>query len=156
VRWTREPQLHLTLKFLGEQDAETAAAVAARVGEVARRHAPLTLEIAGLGAFPNRTRPRVVWAGVVPDPKLELLHHDVELACAALGLPVEGRAFRPHLTLGRVGRSDAAELQSLAVAARAAHVAVSSLITTVDLMSSELTSRGAQHACVAAAPLGGA
>ena len=33
---------------------------------------------------------------------LELLVHRVERACAGLGFPVEGRPFRPHVTLGRV------------------------------------------------------
>ena len=39
-----------------------------------------------------------VWIGVGQDPRLELLHHDVEVAFEGLGFEVEGRPFRPHLT----------------------------------------------------------
>ena len=40
--------------------------------------------------------------GVAQEPRLELLHHDVEVACGQLGVETEGRPFRPHLTLARV------------------------------------------------------
>ena len=156
VRWTPQAHLHLTLKFLGEQPVGTADAVVAAIDSVASRHAPFRLDVSGLGAFPNRGRPRVVWAGVAAEPRVELLYHDVEIACAALGLPLEGRAFRPHVTLGRADRLATDELGALDAAARAARVAVASHISSVDLMRSELTARGARHERVAAAVLGGA
>ena len=56
----------------------------------------------GIGAFPNFRRARVVWIGVEQEPRLELLHHDLELACEQEGFEVEGRPFRPHITLARV------------------------------------------------------
>jgi 2'-5' RNA ligase len=62
------------------------------------------LQITGFGAFPDYHRPRVLWAGVTPDPGLELLQHGVEQAFAPLGFPTEARAFRPHVTLGRAAR----------------------------------------------------
>jgi len=47
----------------------------------------------------------VLWAGVTPEPGLELLQHSVEQAFAPLGFPPEGRPFRPHVTLGRSTRN---------------------------------------------------
>ena len=67
---------------------------------IAARYGPIPLALRGLNAFPNLRRPRVVWLGVSADPKLELLHHDVEAACAELGHPLAGRTYRPHVTLG--------------------------------------------------------
>jgi len=92
--------LHLTVRFLGEIGdpgpfAEAAAAVAAR-------HAPFTLHLKGIGAFPDARRPRVVWVGLSAGvAEAVALAADVEDAVVALGLPRERRPFTAHITLGR-------------------------------------------------------
>jgi len=118
VKWVRPENIHLSLKFLGEVDApreselRTALQRAAGAGGEAR---PLAVQIMGFGVFPDFRRPHVLWAGVTPDSALELLQHSVEQAFGPLGFPAEGRAFRPHVTLGRATRDarprDFAELE---------------------------------------------
>lgn len=154
VRWTPAGQLHLTLKFLGEQPVERREAVESAVRETAARHRAFATRIVGAGAFPNLRRPRVVWLGVEPDPRLELLHHDVETTCAALGYEVDGRAFRPHLTVGRV-RDDApaAALDELRRAIEALSLDLELSVDTLDLMGSILHPEGARHERLVAAPL---
>ena len=49
---------------------------------IARRHRHFDLTLGSVGAFPNFRRARVVWMGVESEPKLEWLHHDLEVACA--------------------------------------------------------------------------
>ena len=105
LAWTAAPRLHLTLRFLGETTDEAAQRIPAAVDEVASAHRPFPMRLRQVGAFPNFRRARVVWMGVEPDPRLELLHHDVELACDRLGFGIEGRPFRPHVTLARVPAS---------------------------------------------------
>ena len=160
--WVDESRLHLTLKFIGEEPAEAVPPLAESLRRVAAAHGPVTLELGGLGAFPSKRRPRVIWLGVAPDPKLELLHHGVEEACAALGYEVEGRAFRPHLTIGRVrerarGREavDAAAAAALARAAREVHDRWNADVRSVDLMESVLGRDGPRYSLLDAAPLGG-
>ena len=157
VSWTPRDKLHLTVKFIGEQPDAIVAAVARDLERTASRHAPIALGLGGIGAFPNFRRPHVVWVGVEPHPRLELLHHDVEQACERHGIDVEGRAFRPHLTLGRVGRRpDPEAVRSLARARRDVTFRTEIVVDSVDLMRSELRPEGARHTLVAAAPLRGA
>jgi RNA 2',3'-cyclic 3'-phosphodiesterase len=107
VKWVRPENIHLSLKFLGdvEEAREPELREALRRAAGARSEPrPLTLQITGFGVFPDYHRPRVVWAGVTPEPGLELLQHAVEQAFAPLGFPTEARAFRPHVTLGRAAR----------------------------------------------------
>jgi len=107
VKWVRPENIHLSLKFLGdvEEAREPELREALRRAAGARgEQRPLILQIAGFGVFPDYHRPHVVWAGVTPDPGLELLQHAVEQAFAPLGFPTEARAFRPHVTLGRAAR----------------------------------------------------
>jgi RNA 2',3'-cyclic 3'-phosphodiesterase len=63
---------------------------------------PMTLRLAGGGRFGSLRRPQVAWAGLDGDVR-PLVDLAGRLAAAArrLGLPVEDRPFRPHLTLGR-------------------------------------------------------
>ena len=161
VGWTHETRLHLTLKFIGEQPREAADALATALRGVATHHTPLTLEVGGLGAFPSQRQPRIVWLGVTPDPKLELLHHDVESACSTLGYEVDGRAFRPHLTLGRVragrgsrGAVNGAAASALANAAREVHSRWTVDVDAIDLMESQLAPGGPRYLVVSRAPLG--
>ena len=107
VKWVRPENIHLSLKFLGDveetREPELAAALKRAAGTRGEPHT-LTLQITGFGVFPDYHRPHVVWAGVTPDPGLELLQHGVEQAFAPLGFATEARAFRPHVTLGRAAR----------------------------------------------------
>ena len=156
LAWVAEDRLHLTIEFLGEQPEDAVPALQAALADVARGHAPVRLSLRALGAFPNLRAPRIVWLGVEPDPKLELLQHDLVRACAELGYERDARAFRPHITLGRARtplKADAA--RALATAARAVDYSDAVEATTVDLMESRLLPAGARYSVVAAIPLGG-
>jgi 2'-5' RNA ligase len=156
LAWTAAEKLHLTVKFLGEQPEGAVAPLVEALGGVVRQHAPAALGVGRVGAFPNWRRPRVLWLGVRPEPRLELLHHDVETACAALGHPVEGRPFRPHVTLARVRpRSEGLDVRALAQAARGVHFRAEVEATTLDLMLSAPAPGGTRYTPLAALPLAG-
>jgi 2'-5' RNA ligase len=152
--WVAEDHLHLTLKFLGEQPESLVPPLTAAMSEVAQRHWPVPMELRGVGAFPNLRRPRILWIGIVPAPKLELLQHDVESGCALLGVEVEGKPFRPHLTIGRLrGTEDREALRALARAARGIRFREQTIISAIDLMQSTLTAAGPRYERLAQAPL---
>ena len=153
VGWLKPEGIHLTLKFLGDVDEARVGTVVELLAAVAARHAPVRIVVGGVGAFPSLARPRVVWVGVEATPRLELLQHDVESACATLGFEVEGRAFRPHVTLGRVRpRADGGALRALQAAADRTAPSADVLATTLDLMHSTLMPGGARHDAVARLP----
>ena len=147
LSWVDAARLHLTLKFLGEQPDEMAGMVAAAMDRVARRHAAFESSLGEFGAFPNFRRARVVWIGMEDEPRLEMLHHDVEVGAEALGLPLEGKPFRPHVTLARVQRRPGeAVLRALARAAkRASRERFPAVVRSIDLMRSTLLPDGAGH-----------
>ena len=62
----------------------------------------MTLQLAGAGRFGSRRRPQVFWAGVTGDgDALGALAGRLAAVARGLGMPVEERPFRAHLTLGR-------------------------------------------------------
>ena len=102
VRWVAASNIHLTLKFLGEIAPTSLSAIEEALTIEAGLHSGFRLEAAGLGAFPNTKRPRVIWLGVEAPPELTLLQRGIDAATAKLGYASEARPFSPHLTLGRV------------------------------------------------------
>ena len=153
VKWVRPDGIHLTLKFLGDVDearepalrAALAQAAGARPGGGGEARG-VTLRIEGFGVFPDLQRPRIVWAGVAPDPALELLQHRVEQMFAPLGFPPEARAFRPHVTLGRAGReARARDFTGLEGALATLAFAAVAVVEHLDLMQTTLQSGGAVY-----------
>lgn len=102
ARWTPNPSIHLTLKFLGDTPREKVVDIAAVMDTVAGGGAGFALGLSGVGVFPNPQAARVLWVGVDdPTGACAPLARELEFALAPLGFTPEKRAFRPHLTLAR-------------------------------------------------------
>lgn len=99
--WTRPETLHLTLRFIGDVPEEKIADITHHLGTV--RVEPFVLPIEGVGAFPPKGPPRVLWSGVGPGhPRLHQLRQQVDDALLASGLTdLDVRTFHPHVTLAR-------------------------------------------------------
>lgn len=146
VRWTTAPALHVTMRFFGDVAPATATGVARAIDEAAALFDPMPATIRGVGAFPSWSRARVVWAGLEGDPKLELLHHELEVRAVALGFEVEGRVFRPHLTLARLPADAGLDLRrAIRTAARGVRLREPVMIESIRLMASRLEAGGADH-----------
>lgn len=103
VRWVRPEGIHLTLKFLGDVSPGQLPAIQGLAAKAAGRAQACVCTVRGLGCFPDPRRPRVIWVGVEePTGSLAALQQALEQGLAELGFAREGRAFNPHLTLGRV------------------------------------------------------
>lgn len=156
LAWIDREKRHLTLKFLGDVADDALPRLAEAADCAAAKHGPLEMSVHEIGAFPNFRRARVVWIGVEQEPRLELLHHDLELACADEGFEVEGRPFRPHITLARVRAPLPAErLRALARTARRVRMQANVQVERITLFESSLAPTGASYRRIHAAPLGG-
>lgn len=105
VKWVRPENLHVTLKFLGEVKPELVSEIGQALEGACVGQGPLELSLSEVGAFPKPSRPKVVWlsmAGQVDE--LAALAKRVEQARGPLGFEPEARAFKTHLTIGRLRR----------------------------------------------------
>jgi 2'-5' RNA ligase len=100
AKWVRPEAMHITLKFIGEVDANKLEPIRAALVSVHSTE-PVDVQFHGLGFFPNECRPRVLWCGMEASPNLAELATAVERALVPLGIPAESRDFVPHLTLAR-------------------------------------------------------
>jgi RNA 2',3'-cyclic 3'-phosphodiesterase len=103
LKWVDREQMHLTVKFCGDIDDSQADELATAVREEAVHwQQPLRLAVGGLGAFPNKRNPRVLWVGVGENIGLNALAERIEMSAIAAGIEPEQRPFSAHLTLGRI------------------------------------------------------
>ena len=102
VRWANPSGIHLTLKFLGPVGKGQLPQIEGIVREVARGSPPFSVSLNGLGVFPNRRAPRVLWVAVQEQGGvLGRIQGELEERMERVGFAREERAFSPHLTLGR-------------------------------------------------------
>lgn len=103
MKWVRPSQIHLTLHFFGSVESKVLGQISERVLPIVRETKPLSFFLSGIGAFPDLRRPRVIWLGMGGEVKtLQSLQASLERALKKEGFECEKRAFKPHLTLGRV------------------------------------------------------
>jgi RNA 2',3'-cyclic 3'-phosphodiesterase len=100
VLWSAPDQQHLTLRFIGEVGNGTVHDVVDALATVPA--VPFQLRLEGLGHFPPRGEPRVLWVGVDRSAELARLKRRIDRALAAAGMPPEGRKFAPHITIARI------------------------------------------------------
>ena len=156
IPWVRPDKRHLTLKFLGDVDEARVDTVTELTERVARDHRPFSMQLAGIGAFPNFRRARVVWIGVEHEARLELLHHDIEVAAEAVGFELEGRAFRPHITLSRVRSPlEGDHAKRLARTARRIDFSATTHVSEITLFESIPAPSSAHYRRLLVASLGG-
>ena len=150
VRWMRPENVHLTLKFLGDVQAEALDSIRAALGEVCAQHVPFDAALAKLGAFPSARRARILWIGVgAGSDQLLSLVADVDGTLAPLGFEREKSPYVPHLTLGRVrGRPLNLDLPSGAEGN-------TFRVGRVQLTESRLTAKGATYRTMGDFALGG-
>jgi 2'-5' RNA ligase len=156
VRWVNPESIHLTLKFLGDIDADRTGEITS-VMENSFRGAPSFRLIAeGLGAFPNLRKVQVVWVGLGGDMDiLKNIQKKLESNLETLGFPAEKRAFTPHLTLARVNnRASPDDRQRLGkLISETDFTPVTLEVNSVILMKSQLTRQGAIYSRISAVNL---
>jgi len=102
VRWVRPENVHLTLRFLGEVTGEELLRVSSAAQRTAEQAEPFQMVLFGLGAFPTRGSPRVVWVGVQDPVPVVALERNLSDELERSGWPPPDKPFRAHLTVGRV------------------------------------------------------
>ena len=153
ARWLDEEGLHLTLAFIGEVDGASARRIEEALSRV---EAPsLEIELHGLGHFPLRGSPRVLWVGASPASELGALAAAVRRALARAGYPPERRKFAPHVTIARFRRPPPPPALQDYLGAYALFRTPAAPVVSVRLISSVLRPSGARYAIEADFPLAG-
>jgi 2'-5' RNA ligase len=150
TRWTPAEQIHLTLRFIGEVDGNLFRQITGTLAEI--RTEPLTLKIEGLGHFPPRRTPKVLWVGLKKNSELLQLRNRIETALVRLGMAPEGRKFAPHITIARFKNPSLTRLMDF-MATNNLFALPPFPVKEFHIYSSKLTATGAIHQLEASFPV---
>ncbi len=102
IKWVEPGNIHLTLKFLGETDEKQIPAIREALQNAASGCPAFSLKINRTGIFGSRYDPKVVWFGIDPEPKMNLLAENTFRELQRIGWEPDRQNFVPHLTIGRI------------------------------------------------------
>jgi 2'-5' RNA ligase len=152
ARWASVENQHLTLKFLGWAPVDLFEGITTTCAMVAGGRRGAELRFTELGAFPSKTRIRVLWVGIDDAAGvLAGLAADLDRAFEALGFATEGRSYTPHLTLARFKlpiplKSGFPSIDTSGIAPF--------VLDEITLFRSHLSPKGASYEVMATFPLG--
>lgn len=159
VKAVRPELMHLTLVFLGYQEAGSMSRIESALNVAAGRSSPFRLTLGELGCFGQPHRLQVVWVGLANPPALlQQLHQAITAELEGCHLEFDRKPLVPHITLARMQRSaDRAVSQRVYATAQDLSVptGASTEATEFVLMESILSRSGPQYQVVGRFPLSG-
>ena len=152
IRWTPEPNLHVTLWFFGDVDEVVRDRIAAEMDSAWTLRA-FAAAIGNGGAFPPSGAPRVLWLGLLRGAEsFEALYGALAQRVAPLGFPAERRPYHPHITIGRV--KDARDAGRIREVLRDLTITPMSFeVRAITLFRSRLSPRGSAYEPLLRVPL---
>lgn len=96
IRLIPAEQMHVTLHFIGEAEIEP---ILTALRSVEHHTFPVTIE--NVGHFQMAGGAAVIWAGVQSNPELSGLHASVGKRLSDLGINIESKPYKPHVTVAR-------------------------------------------------------
>ena len=155
VRWVTTDNMHVTLKFLGDQPDKRLGEICSAVQAAAQRVPAFHAQLQGAGAFPDAQRPRTVWLGVGQGlDEFRKLFNEVDHELGQIGIAKERRQYHPHLTIGRVRHGGPGQQQLATLIQDHEHFdAGGTIVSEVIVFGSVLEREGPIYTVLARAPL---
>ncbi len=142
LKLVEPPNIHVTMKFLGEISDDRIAPVSEALERAVAGTKQFDIGVKGIGVFPNLGYIRVVWAGVSGGrEEVITLQQKIERELQPLGFRPE-RDFVPHLTIARVKTARQKERLAAFVKEMSDAEFGISRAQAVELKRSTLTSKG--------------
>ncbi len=143
IRWVPTDQLHCTLRFIGSCEEPLFYQIRETLEKVTVP--AFTLNLKGVGYFPPRGKPRILWAGVTPQEELISLRSAIDKVLRSAGIQNEGKKFHPHITLGRLKGNNSAPSIIPFLTQNSLFRTETFSVERFHLYSSILRPQGAQH-----------
>jgi 2'-5' RNA ligase len=144
MKITERENIHFTLHFFGDTPLAQLNQIQACLERIVID--PYEIEVAGVGAFPNKLHPRIVWIGVTSNAsKILNLKNEIDSSLVELGYKPEKRKYTPHATIARVRHVNDSKRLASNLDSLANEVMGTMTIMKIKMMKSTLTPSGPNY-----------
>ena len=158
MKWVKPENIHLTLKFLGEINAEQFDKTVSILKKAADNNPSFKINMASIAAFPGINTPRIIWLGINQgEPQIKTLVANLEEKLVGIGIPAEERTFSVHITIARTCSCRNQQSLGAGIAGLNDKLKIEKHEFTADkltLFKSTLTSQGPLYEALQVFPLG--
>jgi 2'-5' RNA ligase len=93
--------IHFTMRFFGDTPVARLDQMRECLQQI--KVSPFQIRVKGVGAFPNKRRPRVIWIGVTDNAhQIVQLKAKIDELLTEIGYSAENEKFTPHATIARI------------------------------------------------------
>lgn len=102
IKWVKEENMHLTLKFLGKTSSKQLPEIVEAMSRCVDNQASFPMILERIGIFGSSYNARVVWVGIRENLRLLKLQECLVRELEKVGFLIDRQNFVPHFTLGRI------------------------------------------------------
>lgn len=135
-------QIHITIRFIGEIEWLLFQDIMESLHQV--KQEKFQIAIKGVGHFPPRGKPRVLWAGLNEKNNISQLKNRIDRQLKSCGIPPDSRKFSPHVTFARL-KSTSLQRVTEFLSGNAFLEFDEFTVSEFHLYSSKLNNKGAIH-----------
>lgn len=141
MKIVKSENIHFTLHFFGDTPLTRLDQIQACLDGI--EIDSFEIEVAGVGSFPNKRHPRIIWIGVAHNAsKILNLKNEIDSSLIKLDYQPEKRKYTPHATIARVRHVKDSKRMADNLDSLANEVIGTMTITKIKMMKSTLTSSG--------------
>ena len=145
IKWVRDGNMHLSLKFIGHTPEESVDDLNKTLKSVTKEFSPISLSIIGPGCFPTQEPVRTLWVRIAGEiDKLDDLVNAINGNLTQLRIPIQERKIIPHITLARI-KYPQKHTPDVTQFLNTTFTELPMKISRINLMSSQLFSKGAVY-----------
>jgi 2'-5' RNA ligase len=101
MKMVESDNIHFTMRFFGDTEVTRIDQIRNCLRQI--EIVPFEINIVGVGAFPSKRKPRVIWIGVADNSQLIIdLKSRIDENLSEIGYKAEKEKFTPHATIARI------------------------------------------------------
>ncbi len=154
IKWVRNPNLHLNVKFIGQTPEKSIKKIIESVSKITSGIKQFSVKVSGTGCFPTNSRTKTLWLGISGEVKpLMDMVKEINNKLFEIGFSKDKKEFIPHITVARIPYPQKV-IPDVDIFLKSSYDVIDLEIDSMQFLSSELLPNGAIYSLLKTFPSG--